>query len=137
MPAPVLIRSEFWEGSDPGWTLAQVVDKNNALLLQAGVQSVAVNVYDDETETLIYGPVSLTVSAVIFNTLQGAGGIWQIDALGYNFASYQTNALVFAATAAEGGKTYRFDYAITTTSGNGSGVVPVVHLMTCKPRIPV
>jgi len=137
MPAPLVIRSSFWEGSDPGWTLAQVVDKNNSLFLQAGVQSIALRVYDDETEALIHGPTALTVSAVIFNTLQGAGGIWQIDALGYNFASYQTDAAIFATTPAEGGKAYRFDYAITSTSGNGSGVVPVVHVMACKPRIPV
>jgi hypothetical protein len=135
MPAPLAIVSSFWEGSDPGWTLGQIVDKWNALLLQASCDSIELNVYDDETKALIAGPTTIAVATAISDTLLYAGGIWTLDALGANFTYYLTHAYVFATVEPEGGKDYRAEYLITTTSGNGSGDIPVVHILTCKPMV--
>lgn len=135
MPAPILIRSTFWEGSDPGWTLAQVVGRDGNLLLAVDVDTVTVNVYDTEDSSLVYGPVTISRAAVVFDTLQYAGTLWTEDDLGCNFAHYLADTDVFATTESEGGKTYRIEYLITTTSGNGSGDIPVVNLMACRPMI--
>jgi hypothetical protein len=135
VPAPLAIRSSFWEGSDPGWTLGQIVDKWNALLLEASCTSISLNVYDDEDQSLLAGPTTLSVANTINDTLLYAGSIWTLDALGANFSHYLTHAYVFATVEPEGGKDYRAEYLITTTSGNGSGDIPVVHILTCKPMV--
>lgn len=134
MPAPITIYSSFKEGCSPGWTLAQVVDKHKALILVANVLSVSLNVYihDDASRTLIYGPVALTIATTVYDTLQDAGGIWTEDNLGCNFKNYLAAADVFGVTAAEGGKTYLAEYRITMTTANGTGIIPVDHVLACR-----
>lgn len=140
MPAPILIRSSFWEGSDPGWTLAQVVGKNGALVKLVDADSVDVIVYDTDDSSIVYddgsgSPVVLSKGAVIFDTLQYAGTLWTEDDLGCNFAHYLDADTVFATVPAEGGKTYRIEYVIHTTTANGSGRLPVVNMAQCRPMI--
>ena len=131
MPSPVLIRSSFWEGDDPGWTLAQLIDKNGAALLPAAVTSIAANVYDVEDGSLIYGPVVVVVATVVLPSFQHAGTLWTEDDIGCNFAAYLTDAAVFATTEAEGGHSYRIEYDLTTTS---SGNISVVHQLACRSK---
>lgn len=135
MPAPILIRSTFWEMGDPGWTLAQVVGKDGELLLLVDTDTVDVNVYDTEDNSLVYGPVVVSKATVIFDTLQYAGTLWTEDDLGCNFAHYLADADVFATTESEGGKVYRIEYVIHCTSTNGSGDIPVVNLITCRSMV--
>lgn len=132
MPSPILIRSTFWEGDDPGWTLAQLLDKSANAIMPGDVSAIALNVYDAEDRALIYGPVSITPSSsVVFSTWMYAGTLWTEDDIGCNFASYLADADVFATTESEGGKVYRAEYDLThTTSGNLS----VVHELHCRSK---
>ena len=140
MPAPIIIRSSFWEGSDIGWTLAQLVGKDAEWIRLADVDGVTVIVYDAEDDSIVYddgngAPIAVSRAAVIFDSPQFAGGIWTEDQRGCNFAHYLDGPTVFATVAAEGGKVYRIEYVVDTSTANGSGLIAVVNLATCRPMV--
>jgi hypothetical protein len=115
------IESEIFEGKDI-WTLARVTGADRVALLQAGVTSIDLDVYDltsETPETSIYTESSISVASTIFDTLQ-TGGMWDDDDIGYNFSHRSGNSNF----TQEGGHTYQFEYELTTSSW---GVVPVVH----------
>ena len=132
MPAPLIARTTFDEGNRRIWTLAQLVGAHGLLLVLADVDSIEVNVWDSEDHTLIHGPIAIMPGGVIFDALAHAGTLWTEDDIGANFAHKLDLSAVFATTEAEGGRTYRIEYEITTTSANGSGDIAVVNLATCR-----
>jgi hypothetical protein len=135
MPAPILIRSAFFEGEDPGWTLAQVVNKLGVALVETDVQTITLNVYDTEDNSIVFGPTTILPGGVVLNAWTYAGTIWTEDDIGCNFADYKTNAVIFASTEAQGGKQYRAEYALTLTASKGGQDIMIVHLMDCRPMI--
>jgi hypothetical protein len=135
MPAPLVIRSDFWEGSGPGWSLGQIVDKWNALFLQAGLDSITLNFYDADTRELLYGPATISVATAISDTLLYDGTLWTLGDGGCNFAYYLTKANAFGTTESEGGKVYVSEYDFVPSVANGTDPFPVIHYFTCKPRI--
>lgn len=109
--------------------LARVVKGSGAALVQADVSSVARRIFDPASTTPttpIEGPTALTVSAVIFDTLQ-TDGYWTLDSTGYNFRDTYAGALL-----AEGGRTYRVEYTITTAS---LGIIRVEADVAVQPSL--
>lgn len=81
------------------------------LLKQADTSTVSVAVFDLQSstpDTVTYS-ASLTVSAVIFDTLQTD---WDVDSVGYNF-KHTIPTTAFPT----GGHVHRAEYKITTTGG--------------------
>ena len=96
---------------------ARLVGDEGALLTQSSVggdaDAITVTVFDLDSatpETAIYGPVNLSKTTVLFNSLQTAG--WDSGGGGYNFKDTRTAAqLLF-----DGGRRYTLKYKITTTA---------------------
>ena len=79
-------------------------------IVQANVSTITYSVFDmDNDNAAILSAQSLTVSAVIFDTLQDtAGYVWTADSLGYNFK----HTLPITAFPT-GGHTYRYEAKFT------------------------
>jgi len=117
----LIIRSQLLEGKDI-WTLARVTGMDRAALLQAGVSSISLNVFDlnsETTETAVYTESGIVVISTIFDTLQLTDD-WDEDDIGYNF-KHRSPASNFTQ---EGGHTYAFEYELVTVS---FGTLPIVH----------
>jgi len=78
--------------------LARVVDGAGDVIQQSDVDDIQYSVFEldpcrPDTLTVVAGHegVSLDVSDVIFDTLQ-TGGLWTVDAVGYNFRHEMTSA---------------------------------------------
>lgn len=84
---------------------------------QADFSTINLKIYDMADPA--GGPINgasgenLTISSIIFNTLQTADARWTIDETGYNF-----RYLTKAANLPAGGKRYRFEFEFTPTSGS-------------------
>lgn len=71
--------------------MARIVDAAGANVQQSGVAAIEYSIYeldpcrpDDLAAVAGHDGVALTVANVIYNTLQ-TGGLWTLDAVGYNF----------------------------------------------------
>jgi len=101
--------------------LARVVGAAGAAVTQTDIASAKYSIYllddddpDSQTPVAGHSGVSLTVSAVIFDTLQ-TDALWTKDTIGYNFM----HVLEVAAHAAfaVAGRTYRIVYELTPAAG--------------------
>lgn len=84
-------------------------------LQQANISSISCNVYDvTDSDTEVTPAPSITVSDVIFDTVQTDGAAWSLDdnALGYNFKA--TLAPTYFPT---GGHVYRVEFYFTLSGG--------------------
>ncbi len=104
--------------------MARVVDSAGVNLQQSGVSAIKYSIYEldptrPDVQTVVAGhdAVVLTVSAVIYNTLQ-TGGLWTVDAVGYNFR-HEINVSTSAAFP-KAGVAYQIRYELTPTSGQKS-----------------
>lgn len=110
MPSASIKRANVFE--DGGASLmARVVGNNGASITQAGISTITYAVYDLHAGTEIVASTSLTVSAVVFDTLQ-TDARWTEDTTGYNFR-HDIAANVFTT----GDLTYRVEYKFTPSSG--------------------
>ncbi len=119
-----MIRGTAWEDTSP-FLMARVAGGDAVNLQQADVTSIAYTVYDLTAGALSSASASLTVSSVIFDTLQ-TNARWTVDSTGYNFG--------FALPAAKiptGDNVYVVDVAITPASG---AVIPVIFRIETKRR---
>ena len=101
--------------------LGRIVDGDGNAIQQADLSSITYSVYllddsDPDAATVVAGHdgASLTIADVIFDTLQ-TGGIWDVDATGYNFKhilDVSTNQAF-----AEAARNYQIRYELTPTSG--------------------
>lgn len=100
---------------DAGATLmARIVGNSGAPITQAGITSIACKVIDldgDTPATAVLTP-SISVSAVISDTLQTTDTRWTADAMGYNFL-HAMPATAFPSPRHR----YVVQYTFTPTSG--------------------
>ena len=96
--------------------LARVVGEDAALLLIANVTSISYKVYDT-TDGSESATGSLTVSSVIFDTLQ-TDARWTVDTTGYNF-----KFLMPASAFPAGDRLYRVEFLFTVTGSIPAFVV--------------
>lgn len=101
--------------------MARVVDVNGNEITQSAISAIAYSIYEldpcePDSETVVPGhdDVSLTVADVVFNTLQ-TGGLWTVDATGYNFRHEIDVGTNDAFPNA--GASYQVRYEFTPTSG--------------------
>lgn len=112
MPRPQIFR---WSvtGKTPLYVQAEMVDRKGVLLLQAGVTTIELRVYEGETqvcETQTFLPAS--TNGTIYDTLQTSNGWSALDGVGYNFD------YTFASDLFEriGGKVYLAEFTFNTAS---------------------
>lgn len=101
--------------------LARIVGANGSAIQQADLSAAQYTVYqidpdDEDADQPVPGhtAVALTISAIIFDTLQ-TGGLWTVDATGYNFS--HTLDVSTAQAFAAAGVAYRIVFTLTPTSG--------------------
>lgn len=101
--------------------LARVVGEDGQPIVQADIASAKYIVYllddqDADARTAVTGhdDVSLTVSEVIFDSLQ-TGGLWTVDETGYNFRHGLDVSANQAFTIA--GRRFLVEHRLTPTSG--------------------
>jgi len=100
----------FTAVKDCGWTaLARIQNPDGELVLQATLSAVQCTIKQaDGTTTL---DAALTVSSVVFDTLQTGDARWTEDDIGFNFA-YETPAAAFPDAGH-----YRIEFRFTPTAG--------------------
>lgn len=93
------------------------VDGVNAT--QSVLSAITWKAWDEQNTGTVHASGTLTVSSVVFDTLQ-TDGRWSADATGYNFRHDITQA-----TFTDPGR-YLIEYAVTMTGGNSFIAGPVV-----------
>ena len=86
---------------------------------QSVLSSITWKAWDEQNTGTVHASGTLTVSSVVFDTLQ-TDGRWSADATGYNFRHDITQA-----TFTDPGR-YLIEYAVTMTGGNSFIAGPVV-----------
>ncbi len=101
--------------------MSRIVGMDGSPLLTTDLNSVHYTVFqvdpfrpDVLTSVPSHGHISLTVSDVIFDTLQ-TGGLWAVDATGYNFLHQIDVSLAEAFSVA--GANYQVRYELHPTVG--------------------
>lgn len=106
--------------------LARLLGNDGNLLTQASLSSIAYSVYN-VTDSASGGAGTLTVSSVIFDSLQQSDRRWRVDSIdrpgvdgryGYNFA-----ATLAASLFTSGGDVHQVDVTFTPASGEPFVVV--------------
>lgn len=116
-------QAEIWE-DQAVTTRARLEKDDGTAIVQADVTEVRVKVLDRKTEQVITN-ATLTISSVIYNTLQTTG--WTEDALGYNFKHSTTTGQF------DGGRSYRLEYTISTVA---DGPLTVAVDVKALPKAP-
>jgi hypothetical protein len=121
--AKEITRGVFKNGS--AVFMARVVGNNGVAVKQADLSAAEYSVYlveagtdDDDVVVANHDAVALTVSAIIFDTLQTADQAWILaggDATGYNLRYELDVATVQAFTVAD--RYYRVIFTLTPVSG--------------------
>lgn len=105
---------EIFERDD--WVaLARLSAAAGTVFIQSDFDSLEVYLYDKtDVQTLLYA-AGITISGVIFNSLQ-LDGYWDKDRTGYNFRHRLTaDDLLADGVRLVGGHTYRVEYVFQTT----------------------
>jgi hypothetical protein len=121
----VVVTGECFE-DQPSPNMGYVTGVTGAPLTQAAVASISYSVFEKETGKVVVASTSLTVSGVIFDTLQ-TPAIWTRDTTGYNFRHDAA-----ATTRPQSDRWYRYEYLFTLAAG---GVVPAVFEVWNKPLL--
>jgi hypothetical protein len=114
-----IIQASWWAKSG-ATQAARIYGNAGTPITQATISSITCKVFDKNVsvETPVLTP-SITVSSVVFDTLQDDDPRWTIDETGYNFLH------AIAATAfPTNNHIYRIEYIFTPTSG---AVFPLVY----------
>lgn len=99
--------------NSPFFVMMRIHGMVGATINQASVSGIIAKIYEisGATPEVATQTENLTVSEVIFDTLQTAG--WTTDATGYNFGH-----VVPAAWVVKGGAHYDIEYRVTPTAGD-------------------
>lgn len=117
MPNPV-IPTHFLVMEDGGaQTMARVLANDATNAQQADISSITYKVFDIDNSNTETATGTLTVSDVIFDTLQ-TDARWSVDTTGYNFR-HEVPATAFPT----GGNRYQIEYKCTPASGQVFWVV--------------
>lgn len=128
----IITRGEAFEDSAP-FLMARVTNAGGTNFTQSLTSSIAYTVYNETDAVIVVTSTALTVSDVIFDTLQ-TDARWTVDSTGYNFGW----ALPIASIP-DGLKKYLVDIIITPLTGAGATVdsqqvVPVVFVISTTKR---
>lgn len=93
---PLIVQALVWQGSDV-LLLARCRSILGPYISQASLSSITLQVWDKNEQTIIYGPINLTIASVVFNTLQTNPVLWTQDVIGYNFLYQLNGSLAFPA----------------------------------------
>lgn len=91
--------------------MARVQNASGTNITQSLTTGITYSVWEEGNTNAIVTSTALTVSAVVFNTLQ-TPAIWTTDSTGYNFRHDPA-----ASTLPTGNRWYRFEYSFDPTSG--------------------
>lgn len=91
---PLIVQALVWQGSDV-LLLARCRSILGPYVTQVSLSSIILQVWDKNEEFLVYGPITLNINQVIFNTLQTNPVLWTEDVIGYNFLYQLNGALAF------------------------------------------
>lgn len=91
---PLIVQALVWQGSDV-MLLARCRSVLGPYVTQSALSSITLKVWDKNEQLLVYGPINLTISDVIFNTLQQNSVLWTVDVIGYNFLCQLNGTLAF------------------------------------------
>lgn len=105
-----VVTGRVW-ADDPATCLGRILSPAGDYLVQSDVTSATWTVYDLDDAKAVEGTGSLTVSSVIFDTLQ-TDDIWTEDTTGYNFKS-----TISGTYLPDAGHNYRIVFAFVTSSG--------------------
>lgn len=110
--AAEVAKAYVWEDSGAA-LMARVVGNDAAAITQATVTSIERKTYDldSATPTTATDETTLTVSTVVFDTLQ-TDARWTEDSTGYNLRD-DVDDTIFAT----GGHRYRVEYVVEPSSG--------------------
>lgn len=137
MSTKIVPTIEIWEDERPT-TVSRYVTPDGTNLVQGDASSVTLRVFDitngvaDSSTEL--AAISLTISSVIFNTLQ-TDGYWTRDADGYNFRhtyDWTDDGAGGTAITTTGGSKYRLQYEIASST---FGDMLIVRDVIMKPRL--
>lgn len=117
----VTVIGECFE-DQPSPNMGYVTGPTGAALDQADISSISYSVFERDTGTVVLSSTSLTVSSVIFDTLQ-TPAIWTRDDTGYNFRHDAP-----ATTMPHGGRWYKFEYKFNLASGGAVYAVFEVYV---------
>jgi len=128
MPTPKRPKARVNEGSGSSY-LARVAIWDGSNAQQADITSINYATYDLDgtTPETAVGSGALTVSAVIFDTLQ-TGDVWTKDSTGYNFLH-----AIPAASLPNGGHRHRVVYLFTPASGETFTLVGELDVLEATP----
>ena len=96
---------------DSAFVLLARVEIDGANATQSTVSAITWKAFDVTDPDTVYDSGTLTVSSVVFDTLQ-TDGRWSEDWTGYNFR-HEVAATVFATPD----KRYRIEHKVTTSGG--------------------
>ncbi len=101
--------------------LGRIVGADAAAIVKADISTITYSIYllddqdaDSRTAVTNHSAVSLTVSAVVFDSLQ-TDAIWTVDSTGYNFKHVLDVSSDVAFAIA--GRRYLVEYTLTPDSG--------------------
>lgn len=130
---PNVIVRDFWEGSDPGYTMARLVAPDETALTSLAGSTWSLVVTDLTTGANITAGQPGTFSGAVFTENPYFSATLLVDAywggtddIGYNIRHY-VRAADFNAPALLGGHSYRFEYQIVTPTFATSGGVPTAN----------
>jgi hypothetical protein len=109
---------------NPVMVRALVVDINGDRINQSGLSSVSVKVFNARTSVETYS-ATLTISSVVFNSLQTNDDAWTQDDAGYNFKH-----AIPGSAFPDGSAEYRVEYKFTPTVGDAWVTDPPIAVKT-------
>lgn len=116
MPQATVFQAHVFE--DGGAILmARVVGNAAAAITQASLAGITYSVHDLTADAAVVTSTALTVSAVVFDTLQ-TDALWTKDATGYNFKH-----AIGPSAFPTGKRKYAVEYLFDPASGNDFWVV--------------
>jgi len=135
---PIRGYTKFDEGTDPGYTLARIVDPDGFAmftghpgLVNAGFDLFVWDLSAAYTDTPIYSLLNQPYALVGFGSMQ-YDARWKKDRYGFNFAHYLTAAVLGLPT--QGGHLYLAEYVIhSSPPPDGWNDILVAHDLDCIP----
>lgn len=123
---PDVIRLDFWEGKDPGATMARLAGGDRTAILTAQIVSWSLTVIDKTAfpNVVLWTTGAAGVSGIsFFDTLQYNDGWWRHNNKGYNFRHYVKWSDF--STPPAGDHMLWFEYRVVTAAYPGSwGTIP-------------